>query len=62
CSIGLTASALLYGGGENVLSALQAGTITAAFPFTIILLLTCVSLLMGLMDEHRKIVAYTPPE
>ncbi|MAT36356.1 MAG: glycine/betaine ABC transporter [Ponticaulis sp.] len=62
CSLGLTASALLYGGGENVLAALQAGTITAAFPFTIILLLTCISLTMGLVDEHKKTKAYIAEE
>lgn len=55
CSLGLTATALLYGGGEDALSALQAGTITAALPFTIILLLTCVSLYLGMLDEHKKI-------
>lgn len=54
CSLGLTASALLYGGGEDVLQSLQAGTITAAFPFTIILLIICVSLYLGMMDEYRK--------
>ena len=58
CSIGLTASALLYGGGADALSALQAGTITAAFPFTIILLLSCVSLYLGMMDEHQKTKTY----
>lgn len=58
CSLGLTASALLYGGGEDALTSLQAGTITAAFPFTIILLLCCVSLYLGLVDEHKKIKTY----
>ncbi len=58
CSLGMTASALLYGGGEDVLTSLQAGTITAALPFTMILLVCCVSLLIGMIDEHRKIKAY----
>ncbi len=58
CSLGLTASALLYGGGEDALTSLQAGTITAAFPFTIILLLCCLSLYLGLVDEHKKIKTY----
>ena len=62
CLIGLTASALLYGGGEDALQALQAGTITAALPFTIILLICCWSLLLGLQDEHRQIRAYRENE
>lgn len=52
-ALGLTASALLFGGGEQALQSLQAGTITAALPFTIILLVCCVSLYIGLRDEHR---------
>ena len=59
CSLGLTASALLYGGGSTVLESLRAGTITAALPFTIILLLSCLSLYLGMMDEHKKLTAYT---
>ena len=51
CLIGLTASALLYGGGTDVLQSLQAGTITAALPFTLILLACCISLYIGLRDE-----------
>ena len=62
CSLGLTASALLYGGGEDVLQSLQAGTITAAFPFTIILLLSCWSLYLGLSDEHKKIKIFISEE
>tara|TARA_X000000950_G_scaffold225849_2_gene272492 strand:- start:48997 stop:50631 length:1635 start_codon:yes stop_codon:yes gene_type:complete len=58
CSLGLTASALLYGGGEDALQSLQAGTITAALPFTIILLICCLSLYLGMRDEHRKINAW----
>lgn len=52
--LGLTAAALLYGGGEQALKALQAGTITAALPFTFLLLASCVSLLMGMLDRQRK--------
>lgn len=51
CMLGLTASALLYGGGTDVLRSLQAGTITAALPFTFILLACCFSLYLGLRDE-----------
>ena len=53
CMLGLTASALLYGGGTDVLQSLQAGTITAALPFTFILLACCFSLYLGLRDELR---------
>lgn len=52
CMLGLTASALLYGGGTAALEALQAGTITAALPFTIVLLICCFSLYLGMRDEH----------
>ena len=51
--LGLTASALLYGGGKSALQSLQAGTITAALPFTVIILLSCVSLWKGLKTETR---------
>ncbi|MGB0908190.1 MAG: BCCT family transporter [Maricaulaceae bacterium] len=52
--LGLTAIALLYGGGDEALKALQAGTITAALPFTIIVLLYGVCLVIGLRDEVRQ--------
>lgn len=55
--LGLTASALLYGGGTDALQTLQAGTITAALPFTVILLACCFSLYLGMRDEHRIINA-----
>ena len=55
CMLGLTASALLYGGGTDVLRSLQAGTITAALPFTVILLVCCLSLYIGMRDEHEKL-------
>jgi len=55
CMLGLTASALLYGGGADVLRSLQAGTITAALPFTVILLVCCLSLYIGMRDEHEKL-------
>ena len=53
CMLGLTASALLYGGGTSALESLQAGTTAAALPFTIILLICCVSLYLGMRDEPR---------
>jgi len=51
---GLVAIALLYVGGSEALSALQAGSITTALPFTIILLLMCYSLYVGLKSELNK--------
>ncbi|MEL7129156.1 MAG: BCCT family transporter [Pseudomonadota bacterium] len=54
CMLGLTASALLYGGGAQALQSLQAGTITAALPFTLIVLLCCVSLWKGMGSEIRS--------
>ena len=52
--LGLVAAGLLVGGGNDTLSALQAGTITAAVPFTLLLLLACWCLLMGLVAEMKK--------
>ncbi len=45
---GLLAAALLYGGGRQALAALQAGTVAAGIPFTVILLLVCFGLYRGL--------------
>ena len=45
---GLIAGALLFGGGKEALSALQAGAVATGVPFTIVLLLMCVSLYKGL--------------
>jgi BCCT family betaine/carnitine transporter len=53
CMLGLTASALLYGGGTAALETLQAGTIAAALPFTVVLLVSCLSLYLGMRDETR---------
>ena len=57
CMLGVTASMLLYGGGKSTLQSLQAGTITAALPFTSILLASCISLLLGMRDEYRVMKA-----
>jgi len=51
CMLGLTASALLYGGGTAALQTLQAGTIATALPFTIIILICCISLWKGMRSE-----------
>lgn len=48
---GGVAISLLYIGGKKALDALQAGSITTALPFTIILLVMCFSLYKGLKTE-----------
>ncbi|MEX2454943.1 MAG: BCCT family transporter [Rhodospirillaceae bacterium] len=50
---GIIAAALLVGGGEDALGALQAAAITVGLPFTIILLAMCVGLYLGLSHEWR---------
>lgn len=45
------AGALLYGGGKEALSALQAGAIATALPFTMVLLVMCFSLHRGLAER-----------
>lgn len=55
CMLGLTASALLYGGGKSALESLQAGTITAALPFTFIVFICCISLVLGMRDEANAV-------
>ncbi len=57
---GLLAAALLYGGGQQALAALQAGTVAAGIPFTVVLLLVCFSLYKGLnasLRESRQVAA-----
>ncbi|MEH6709021.1 MAG: BCCT family transporter [Alloalcanivorax venustensis] len=54
---GLIAGALLYGGGEQALNALQAGAITTGLPFTVVLLLMCFSLYKGLSAERKLMTA-----
>lgn len=51
---GTLAAALLYGGGQQALSALQAGTVAAGIPFTLIILLMCFSLYKGLAANLRE--------
>lgn len=48
---GAVAAVLLYVGGTEAIEALQAGAISTALPFVFILLLMCVSLLMGFSTE-----------
>lgn len=51
---GALAAALLYGGGQQALAALQAGTVAAGIPFTLILLFVCFSLYKGLSANLRE--------
>lgn len=48
---GVIAGALLFVGGKEALQALQAGAITTGLPFTIVLLVMCISLYKGLKSE-----------
>ena len=51
---GAIAAALLWVGGTEAIQALQAGAISTALPFTVILLIMCVSLVMGMKTEQVK--------
>ena len=50
---GLVAISLLYIGGTEALSALQAGSISTALPFVVVLLVMCYSLRLGLKSEVK---------
>jgi len=52
---GLVAATLLLVGGKESLNALQAMAVSTGFPFTIILLLMCVSLYMGLRKYAKQL-------
>ncbi|ARU59370.1 choline-glycine betaine transporter [Oleiphilus messinensis] len=49
---GAIAAALLWIGGTEAIQALQAGAISTGLPFTIVLLLMCVSLILGFRTER----------
>jgi BCCT family betaine/carnitine transporter len=51
---GAIAAALLWIGGTEAIQALQAGAISTGLPFTVILLIMCVSLLMGMKTEKYR--------
>ncbi len=51
---GLVAATLLLVGGAQALGALQAMAVSTGFPFTIVLLLMCVSLMIGLLRASRQ--------
>lgn len=53
---GLIAVALLFGGGDDALGALQAAAITVGLPFTLVLLAMCVALYMGLRHELKYVL------
>ena len=55
---GSIAGVLLYGGGTTAMSALQAGAVATGLPFTVVLLLMCCSLYMGL---HRELYGPRSP-
>lgn len=50
---GAIAGALLYGGGTQALDALQAGAISTGLPFTALLLVMCVSILVGMRRDLK---------
>ncbi|MGB0723206.1 MAG: BCCT family transporter [Gammaproteobacteria bacterium] len=50
---GVIAGTLLFGGGAQALQALQAGAISVGLPFTVVLLIMCISLYKGLSMERR---------
>jgi BCCT family betaine/carnitine transporter len=58
---GLVAAALLLVGGAGALTALQAMAVSTGFPFTIVLLLMCASLLIGLNKARKEAAHATKP-
>ncbi|WP_462158433.1 BCCT family transporter [Pseudoalteromonas sp. GB56] len=50
---GAIAAALLWIGGKEAIEALQAGAVSTGLPFTIVLILMCISLVLGLRTEPR---------
>jgi BCCT family betaine/carnitine transporter len=50
---GVIAGALLFGGGGDALGALQAAAITVGLPFTLVLLVMCLGVYLGLAHEWR---------
>jgi len=51
---GVVAATLLLVGGAGALTALQAMAVSTGFPFTVVLLAMCVSLVMGLREVKRQ--------
>lgn len=48
---GVIAAVLLFVGGSEALTSLQAGTVATGLPFTVVLILMCLSLYLGLKSE-----------
>jgi len=59
---GLIAGALLFGGGADALGALQAAAITVGLPFSIVLLVMCIGLYMGLDHERKHVLGAAAPK
>ena len=54
---GAIAAALIFGGGDDALGAIQAAAISAGLPFTAILLIMTWGLLKGLTHERKLLIA-----
>ncbi|MBK1886695.1 MULTISPECIES: BCCT family transporter [Marinobacter] len=54
---GAIAAALIFGGGADALSAIQASAVSAGLPFTVILLIMTWGLLKGLAHERKLLIA-----
>ncbi len=52
---GVVAAALLFGGGADALTALQAAAITVGLPFTVVLIAMCLCLYLGLRHEQKYV-------
>ncbi len=53
---GVVASVLLVAGGNAALSTLQTASITAALPFSVLMVLMCISLAKGVHQEHKRLL------
>eukprot|EP00752_Nemacystus_decipiens_P000139 g139.t1 len=52
---GVVAAVLLFGGGADALTALQAAAITVGLPFTLVLIVMCLCLYLGLQHEKEYV-------
>ncbi|NMM45769.1 BCCT family transporter [Rhodospirillaceae bacterium KN72] len=52
---GVIAAVLLFGGGADALTALQAMAITVGLPFTLVLIMMCLCLFLGLAHEKKYV-------
>jgi BCCT family betaine/carnitine transporter len=58
--VGCIAVTLLIVGGSAALKSLQAGAVSAGLPFTVVLVIMCISLMKALYNEHRQIQGLKP--